>query len=144
MVCAQEHSMKTGLNHAVRVTVAALSIVLGLGAAAPATAQCPGNCYDDGPGRVNGADLSAVLSARETAGSGAIDTDFDDDGLVDWHDLAMALIGSGPCTAVVIGWGAGVTSTGLSANYGQSFIPATLVLCTAITVGNHHCIVIPK
>ncbi len=70
--------MKTGLNHAVRVTVAALSIVLGLGSAVPAAAQCPGDCYDDGADQVNGADLSAILSAWGTAGGGPIDTDLDD------------------------------------------------------------------
>jgi|LauGreDrversion4_2_1035121.scaffolds.fasta_scaffold22561_4 formylglycine-generating enzyme required for sulfatase activity len=54
-------SRKTGLNRAVRVTVAALSIVLGLGAAVPAAAQCPGDLNADGV--VNGADLGILLAA---------------------------------------------------------------------------------
>ena len=52
--------MKTGLNHAVRVTVAALSIVLGLSAAEPAAAQCPGDVV--ATGGIDGTDLAVILS----------------------------------------------------------------------------------
>jgi formylglycine-generating enzyme required for sulfatase activity len=92
MVCAQEHTMKTGLNHAVRVTVAALSIVLGLGAAAPAAAQCPGDL--NGSGVVDGADLGALLTAWGTQGGSA---DITGDGIVDGADLGVLLVKWGPC-----------------------------------------------
>ena len=125
-------SPRTGLNHAVRVTVAALSIVLGLGAAAPAAAQCPGDCYDDGIDQVNGADLSAVLSAWGTSGSGAMDTDLDDDGLVGGRDLAIILGGWGPCAPVIAsilpntGPTSGGTPITITGNYFSS--PATVTL----------------
>ena len=84
--------MKTGLNHAVRVTVAALSIVMGLGAAVPAAAQCPGDL--NGNGVVDGADLGALLTAWGTQGGSA---DVTGDGIVNGADLGVLLVKWGPC-----------------------------------------------
>ena len=95
--------MKTGLNHAVRMTVAALSIVLGLNAAVPAAAQCPGDVV--ATGGIDGTDLAAVLGAWGTNGQGALVTDLDGDGIVNGADLAVILSGWGPCpTAAVPPW----------------------------------------
>ena len=88
----------TGLNHAVRVTVAALSIVLGLGAAVPAAAQCPGDLT--GNGAIDGLDLAGVLSAWGTSG-GELGGDVNGDGIVNGADLAVILSGWGPCAPVV-------------------------------------------
>ena len=85
-------STGTGLNHAVRVTVAALSIVLGLGTAVPAAAQCPGDL--NGSGLVDGADLGALLTAWGTQGGSA---DVTGDGIVDGADLGVLLVKWGPC-----------------------------------------------
>jgi len=87
--------MKTVLNHAVRVTVAALSIVLGLGAAAPAAAQCPGDVT--GNGLVNGADLGLVLAAWASDGTDQPGSDVNQDGIVNGADLAFVLGAWGPC-----------------------------------------------
>jgi len=84
--------MKAGLNHAVRVTVAALSIVLGVGAAVPAAAQCTGDL--NGNGVVDGADLGALLTAWGTQGGSA---DVTGDGIVDGADLGALLVKWGPC-----------------------------------------------
>jgi formylglycine-generating enzyme required for sulfatase activity len=90
--------MKTGLNHAVRLTVAALSIVLGLGAAVPAAAQCPGDVV--ATGGIDGTDLAAVLGAWGTNGQGPLVTDLNSDGIVNGADLAVILGGWGPCITV--------------------------------------------
>ena len=87
--------MKTGLNHAVRVTVAALSIVLGLGVDAPAAAQCPGDLT--GNGLVNGADLGLVLAAWASDGTDEPGSDVNQDGIVNGADLAFVLGAWGPC-----------------------------------------------
>ena len=130
MVCAQEHTMKTGLNHAVRVTVAALSIVLGLGAAAPAAAQCAGDIIPTG--NVNGNDLAELLAAWGTNGQGSVVTDLSGDGTVNGADLAVVLGGWGPCPPVItsvlpntgpVGGGTPITITG---NYFSS--PATVTI----------------
>ena len=92
-------STGTGLNHAVRVTVAALSIVLGLGAAVPAAAQCPGDVV--ATGGIDGTDLAAVLGAWGTNGQGALVTDVNGDGIVNGADLAVILSGWGPCAPVI-------------------------------------------
>ena len=94
MVCAQEHTMKIGLNHAIRVTVAALSIVLWLGAAVPAAAQCPGDLT--GNEAIDGNDLGALLSAWGTSG-GEFGGDVNGDGVVNGADLAIILSSWGPC-----------------------------------------------
>ncbi len=91
--------MKTGLNHAVRVTVAALSIVLGLGTVLPAAAQCPGDVV--ATGGIDGTDLAAVLGAWGTNGQGALVTDLNGDGIVNGADLAVILSGWGPCAPVI-------------------------------------------
>jgi formylglycine-generating enzyme required for sulfatase activity len=85
-------STGTGLNHAVRVTVAALSFVLGLRTAVPAAAQCPGDL--NGSGVVDGADLGALLTAWGTQGGSA---DVTGDGIVDGADLGVLLVKWGPC-----------------------------------------------
>jgi hypothetical protein len=77
--------MKTEFNHAVRVTVAALSIVLGLGAAVPAAAQYPGDVT--GNGLVNGADLGLVLAAWASDGTDQLGSDVNQDGIVNGADL---------------------------------------------------------
>ena len=91
--------MKTGLNHAVRVTVATLSIVLGLGAAVPAAAQCPGDIVPTG--NVNGNDLAELLATWGTNGQGVVETDLNGDGIVNGADLAVILSGWGPCAPVI-------------------------------------------
>jgi hypothetical protein len=91
--------MKTGLNHAVQVTVAALSIVLGLGAAVPAAAQCPGDVV--ATGGIDGTDLAAVLGAWGTNGQGPLVTDLNGDGIVNGADLAVILGGWGPCPPAI-------------------------------------------
>ena len=83
-----------GLNHAVRVTVAALSIVLGLGAAVPAAAQCPGDLT--GNQVIDGLDLAGVLSAWGTSG-GELGGDVNSDGIVNGADLGVLLSAWGPC-----------------------------------------------
>ncbi len=88
-------STGTGLNHAVRVTVAALSIVLGLNAAEPVRAQCPGDLT--GNGQVNGADLGLVLAAWSSDGSDQPGSDLNQDGIVNGADLAYVLGAWGPC-----------------------------------------------
>jgi len=128
--------MKTGLNHAVRVTLAALSVVLGLGAAVPAHAQCPGDL--NGSGVVDGADLGALLTAWGTQGGSA---DMTGDGIVDGADLGALLVNWGSCLqGTVRAWGAGTTNTGSWPNYGQSIIPTDLGPCTAIAGGGLHTI----
>jgi len=97
-----EHTMKTGLNHAVRLTVAALSIVLGLGAAAPAAAQCPGDIT--GNGLVDGADLGLVLAAWASDGTDAPASDVNQDGIVNGADLGLLLVKWGPCVPGVPAW----------------------------------------
>jgi len=92
-------SNETGLNHAVRVTLAALSVVLGLGAAVPAHAQCPGDL--NGSGGVDGADLGALLTAWGTQGGSA---DMTGDGIVDGADLGVLLGKWGPCVPGVPAW----------------------------------------
>jgi len=122
--------MKTGLNHAVRVTVAALSIVLGLSAAAPAAAQCPGDVV--ATGGIDGTDLAAVLGAWGTNGQGALVTDFNGDGIVNGADLAVILSGWGPCAPVITsilpntGSTSGGTPITITGNYFVS--PATVTL----------------
>ncbi len=86
-------SVRTGLNHAVRVTVAALSIMLG--AAAPAAAQCPGDVTSDG--HINGADLGLVLAAWASDGTDEPGSDVNQDGIVNGVDLAYVLGAWGPC-----------------------------------------------
>jgi hypothetical protein len=81
------------------VTVAALSIVLGLGAAVPAAAQCPGDVV--ATGGIDGTDLAAVLGAWGTNGQGPLVTDLDGDGIVNGADLAVILGGWGPCAPVI-------------------------------------------
>ena len=88
-------STGTGLNHAVRVTVAALSIVLGLGAALPAAAQCPGDI--NGNGQIDGADLGSVLAAWASDGTDEPGSDVNKDGIVNGADLAYVLGSWGPC-----------------------------------------------
>lgn len=123
--------MKTGLNHAVRVTVAALSIVLGLGAAVPAAAQCPGDVV--ATGGIDGTDLAAVLGAWGTNGQGALVTDLDGDGIVDGADLSFILANWGPCLrGPNWAWG--------DNGYGQCNIPTDLGPCTAIAGGGRHTV----
>ena len=122
--------MKTGLNHAVRVTVAALSIVLGLGAALPAAAQCPGDIIPTGD--VNGNDLAELLATWGTTGQGVVDTDLNDDGIVNGADLAVILSGWGPCAPVITsilpntGSTSGGTLITITGNYFNG--PATVTL----------------
>ena len=128
--------MKTGLNHAVRVTVAALSIVLGLGAAAPATAQCPGDLT--GNGLVNGADLGLVLAAWASDGTDEPGSDVNQDGIVNGADLAFVLGAWGNCPA-----GGTVRAWGWNDD-GQCNIPADLGPCTAIAGGSFHTVAIQR
>ncbi len=124
-------SVRTGLNHAVRVTVAAMSIVLGLGAAVPAAAQCPGDVV--ATGGIDGTDLAAVLGAWGTNGQGPLVTDLDGDGIVNGADLAVILSGWGPCAPVItsvlpnVGTIVGGTPITISGNY----FPGT----TSVTIG---------
>ncbi len=121
--------MKTGLNHAVRVTVAALSIVLGLGTAVPAAAQCPGDLT--GNGAIDGLDLAGVLSAWGTSG-GELGGDVNSDGIVNGADLAVILSGWGPCSPVITsilpntGPVSGGTSITITGNYFNGPISVTL------------------
>ena len=124
--------MKTGLNYAVRVTVAALSIVLGLGTAVPAAAQCPGDLT--GNGQVNGADLGLVLAAWASDGTDKPGTDVNQDGIVNGADLAYVLGAWGNCPA-----GASVRAWGWN-GYGQCNVPADLGPCTAIAGGGFHTV----
>jgi hypothetical protein len=122
--------MKSGLNHAVQVTVAALSIVLGLGAAVPAAAQCPGDCFDDGFSVVNGADLAMLLGRWGEVGPSPADVNAD--GLVDGRDLSVVLGGWGPCPPVITlilpntGPTLGGTTVIISGNYFSSTATVTL------------------
>jgi len=130
--------MKTGLNHAVRVTVAALSIVLGLGAAVPAAAQCPGDVV--ATGGIDGTDLAAVLGAWGTNGQGPLVTDLDGDGIVNGADLAVILGGWGPCAPVItsilpnIGPSEGGTAITITGNYFSGTPSVTLGGVPAINV----------
>ncbi len=124
--------MKIGLNHAVRVTVAALSIVMGLGTAAvPAAAQCPGDVIPTG--NVNGNDLAELLATWGTNGQGVVETDLNGDGIVNGADLAVILSGWGPCAPVItsvlpnVGTIVGGTPITISGNY----FPGT----TSVTIG---------
>ena len=134
--------MKTGLNHAVRVTVAALSIVLGLGAATPAAAQCPGDVV--ATGGIDGTDLAAVLGAWGTNGQGALLTDLDGDGIVNGADLAVILSGWGPCAPVIssvtpnVGTIVGGTPITISGNYfpGTTLVTIGGVAATGIQIVN--------
>ncbi len=142
MVCAQEHTMKTGLNHAVRVTVAALSILLGLGAAVPAAAQCPGDIV--ATGGIDGTDLAAVLGAWGTNGQGTLVTDLDGDGIVNGADLAVILSGWGPCAPVItsvlpnVGTITGGTPITISGNYffGTTSVTVGEVAATGLEIVN--------
>jgi formylglycine-generating enzyme required for sulfatase activity len=122
--------MKAGLNHAVRVTVAALSIVLGLGSAMPAAAQCPGDVVVTGG--IDGTDLAAVLGAWGTNGQGPLITDLNGDGIVNGADLAVILGGWGPCRPVVGGVSpaSGLPSGGVLVTITGNFLSGT----TAVTV----------
>ncbi len=91
--------MQTGLNHAVRVTVAALSIVLGLVSAVPAAAQCPADLT--GNGFVDGGDLGPLLAAWGTSG-GEFGGDLTADGVVNGADLAFVIAGWGPCSQPMV------------------------------------------
>ncbi len=124
--------MKTGLNHAVRVTVAALSIVLGLGAAVPVAGQCPGDI--SGNGLVNGADLGLVLAAWASDGTDEPGSDVNQDGIVNGADLAYVLGAWGNCPA-----GGSVRAWGEN-SHGQCTIPTDLGPCTAIAEGGYHTI----
>ena len=120
--------MKTGLNHAVRVTVAALSIVLGLGAAEPAAAQCPGDVIPSGT--VNGTDLAELLATWGPCTGCA--ADIDASGAVDGNDLAVILGAWGPCAPVITsilpntGPASGGTHITITGNYFSG--PATVTL----------------
>ncbi len=123
---------KTGLNHAVRVTVAALSFALGLRTAVPAVAQCPGDVTSNG--QVNGADLGLVLAAWASDGTDEPGSDVNQDGIVNGADLAYVLGVWGNCPAggSVMAWGRN--------DAGQCNIPADLGPCTAIAAGGTHTI----
>ncbi len=125
-------TVRTGLNHAVRVTVAALSIVLGLGAAVPAAAQCPGDLT--GNGQVNGADLGLVLAAWASDGTDQPGSDVNQDGIVNGADLAYVLSAWGNCPAdgIVRAWGYN--------GEGQCNIPADLGPCIAVAGGYGHTV----
>ena len=160
--------MKTGLNHAVRVTVAALSIVLGLGAAGPAAAQCQGDVTANGV--VDGEDLAVLLAAWEQQNL-ETGVDIDQNGVVNGEDLAMFLsvygrcgpirawgnntfgqcnvpADLGPCTAIAGGWAhtialrtdGSVRAWGGNSS-GQRNVPTNLGPCTAISSGSYHCVV---
>jgi hypothetical protein len=123
--------MKTGFNHAVRVTVAALSIVLGLGAAVPAAAQCPADVT--GNGLVNGADLGLVLSAWGSDGTDESGSDVNQDGIVNGADLGYLLSSWGTCPdGTVRAWGYN--------GYGQCNVPSNLGPCSAVAGGIFHTI----
>ena len=134
--------MKIVLNHAVRVTVAALSLVLGPGATVPVAAQCPGDVVSTGG--VDGTDLAAVLGAWGTNGQGALVTDLDGDGIVNGADLAVILSGWGPCAPVVtsitpnVGTIVGGTPVTISGNYllGTSSVTFGGVAATVVQIVN--------
>jgi formylglycine-generating enzyme required for sulfatase activity len=134
-------STGTGLNHAVRVTVAALSIVLGLGAAVPAAAQCPGDLT--GNQVIDGLDLAGVLSAWGTSG-GELGGDVNSDGIVNGADLGVLLSAWGPCVPVLssvtpnVGTIVGGTPITISGNYflGTTSIMIGGVAATGIQIVN--------
>ena len=120
--------MKTGLNHAVRVTVAALSIVLGHCAAVPAAAQCPGDVIPSGS--VNGTDLAELLATWGPCSGCA--ADIDASGSVDGNDLAVILGAWGPCSPVIAsilpntGPTSGGTAITITGNYFSGSATVTL------------------
>ena len=122
--------MKTGLNHAVRVTVATLSIMMGLSAAEPVAAQCPGDLT--GNGVVDGADLGLVLAAWASDGTDEPGSDVNEDGIVNGADLGFVLSAWGNCPT-----GGTVRAWGWN-DYGQCNIPTDLGSCTAIAGGDFH------
>ena len=82
------------------IAAAALAFTLTLSATTVASAQCPDVIPS---GNVDGVDLSAVLGAWGSDGSGAYNTDVNGNGLVDGGDLGIVLGAWGACTPVVSG-----------------------------------------
>jgi len=80
--------------------VAVLLAVFGGGERA--SAQCPGDVIPSG--NVDGVDLSAVLGAWGSDGSGAYNTDVNGDGVVGGADLTALLASWGPCVPSVPAW----------------------------------------
>jgi len=92
-----------------------------LGGGERASAQCPGDVISSG--NVDGVDLSAVLGAWGSDGSGAYSTDVNGNGLVEGGDLAIILGAWGACPPVVgsvapnVGTIVGGTPITISGNY---------------------------
>jgi hypothetical protein len=82
-----------------RIIVFVSVLALSCGVAHRASAQCPGDCYDDGLGVVNGGDLAMVLGNWGVSGSSS--ADLTEDGLVDGRDLSIVLGAWGPCSPVL-------------------------------------------
>jgi len=103
------------------IAAAALAFTLTLSATTVASAQCPGDVIPSG--NVDGVDLSAVLGAWGSDGSGAYSTDVNGNGLVEGGDLAIILGAWGACPPVVssvlpnVGTIAGGTPITISGNY---------------------------
>jgi len=103
------------------IAAAALAFTLALSATTVVPAQCPGDVIPSG--NVDGVDLSAVLGAWGSDGSGAYSTDVNGNGLVEGGDLAIILGAWGACPPVVssvlpnVGTIAGGTPITISGNY---------------------------
>jgi len=81
------------------IAAAALAFTLALSATTVASAQCPGDVIPTG--NVDGVDLSALLGAWGSNGSGTFSTDVNGDGVVEGGDLAIILGAWGACPPVV-------------------------------------------
>ena len=81
------------------IAAAALAFTLALSATTVVPAQCPGDVIPTG--NVDGVDLSALLGAWGSNGSGTFSTDVNGDGVVEGGDLAIILGAWGACPPVV-------------------------------------------
>jgi formylglycine-generating enzyme required for sulfatase activity len=84
------------------IAAAAFAFTLTLSATTVASAQCSGDVIPSG--NVDGVDLSAVLGAWGSDGSGAYNTDVNGDGVVGGADLTALLASWGPCVPGVPAW----------------------------------------
>jgi len=85
-----------------QIAAAALAFTLTLSATTVVPAQCPSDVIPSG--NVDGVDLSAVLGAWGSDGSGAYSTDVNGDGVVGGADLTALIASWGPCVPRVPAW----------------------------------------
>jgi len=125
-----------------QIAAAALAFTLTLSATTVASAQCSGDVIPTG--NVDGVDLSALLGAWGSNGSGTFSTDVNGDGVVDGADLTVVLVGWGACTPVVgsvapnVGTIVGGTPITISGNYflGTTSVTIGGIAATGVQIVN--------